>query len=81
MLIGAAVVVCMAAGVVAQTMPDFAGSWTLVPDPSAPDGPGFGGLGTAATIVQDVKTPPTARSSSITNGPTSRAAARPSKRR
>ncbi|HVZ20361.1 MAG TPA: type II toxin-antitoxin system HicA family toxin [Vicinamibacterales bacterium] len=56
MLIGAAAVVCLAAGVVAQTMPDFAGTWTLVPDPNAPDGPGFGGLGTAATIVQDAKT-------------------------
>ena len=52
---------CLAAGVVAQTTPNFSGTWTLVPDPNAPQAAGrgggmFGGLGTTATIAQDAKT-------------------------
>jgi hypothetical protein len=53
----AAVTICAAlvvltASVFAQTAPNFAGKWTLVPDPSAPTG-GMGGLGQTATVVQD----------------------------
>ena len=43
----------------AQDKPNFAGSWTLVPDPNATQGGGRGGgggLGQAATITQDAKT-------------------------
>ena len=52
---------CLAAGVLAQTTPNFSGTWTLVPDPNAPTAAGrgggmFGGLGTTATIAQDAKT-------------------------
>jgi hypothetical protein len=36
----------------AQT-PNFAGKWTLVPNPSAPPGPFSGGLGQEAAITQD----------------------------
>lgn len=41
-----------------QAHPNFAGKWTLVPDANAPSGPGrgVGGLGEAATIVQDSTT-------------------------
>jgi hypothetical protein len=60
MLMCAASVALGAAGVLAQAAPNFAGKWTLVPDATAPQGGGrgggFGGLGTAATIVQDDKT-------------------------
>jgi hypothetical protein len=55
--------VCLAAGMLAQTTPSFSGTWTLVPDPNAPQAAGrgrgggmFGGLGTTATIAQDAKT-------------------------
>jgi len=51
-LIGFAVIL-FAAVASAQT-PNFAGKWTLVPNPGAPAGPG--GLGTEATITQDAKT-------------------------
>ena len=52
---------CLAAGVLAQTTPNFSGTWTLVPDPNAPQvaggrGRGGGMLGTTATIGQDAKT-------------------------
>ena len=46
----------IAATVIAQTPPNFAGKWTLVPDPNAAPaggGRGAGGLGQEATIVQD----------------------------
>lgn len=46
----------VAATVVAQTPPNFAGKWTLVADPNAAPaggGRGVGGLGQEATIVQD----------------------------
>ena len=47
----------IAATVIAQTPPSFAGKWTLVADPNAaPAGGGrggMGGLGQEATIVQD----------------------------
>ena len=42
---------CLAAAASAQT-PNFAGKWTLVPDPAATGGMG-GGLGQEATITQD----------------------------
>jgi hypothetical protein len=54
---------CLVAGMVAQTTPNLSGTWTLVPDPNAPQAAGrgrgggmFGGLGTTATIAQDAKT-------------------------
>jgi hypothetical protein len=52
-----AVIICAAlvvvtASVFAQTAPNFAGKWTLVPDPGAPAG-GMGGLGQTVNIVQD----------------------------
>ena len=46
----------VAATVVAQTPPNFAGKWTLVADPNAAPaggGRGMGGLGQEATIAQD----------------------------
>lgn len=39
---------------IAQAQPNFAGKWTLVPDPNAQGG--MGGLGTDATITQDATT-------------------------
>jgi polyisoprenoid-binding protein YceI len=42
---------CLAAAASAQT-PNFAGKWTMVPDPAATGGMG-GGLGQEATITQD----------------------------
>jgi hypothetical protein len=48
-----AILVSVAAAAQAQT-PNFAGKWTLVPDPAA-QGPG-GGLGQSATIKQDATT-------------------------
>lgn len=46
-----------AAGLVAQAKPNFAGKWTLVPDPNAlPGGQGRGGLGQSITIEQTDKT-------------------------
>ena len=38
----------------AQAPPNFAGKWTLVPDPNTPAG--MGGLGQEATITQDAST-------------------------
>ena len=48
----------VATGLLAQTPPNFAGKWTLVPDANAPagGGRGMGGLGQTATIVQDANT-------------------------
>jgi hypothetical protein len=41
----------------AQTPPNFAGKWTLVPDANgAGGGRGMGGIGESATIVQDTNT-------------------------
>jgi opacity protein-like surface antigen len=56
--LAAAAVLLMAALLSAQAPPNFAGKWTLVPDPNAPagGGRGMGGLGQAATIVQDAST-------------------------
>jgi hypothetical protein len=51
------VMLALAASVLmAQTPPNFAGKWTLVPDASAPAGGGRGSLGQTATIVQDANT-------------------------
>ena len=36
----------------AQTPPNFAGKWTVIPDPAA-TGPGMGGVGQSAVIKQD----------------------------
>lgn len=51
----AAVLIVIAAGVSAQTPPNFAGKWTLVPDPAAP-APGGMPPSSTLTIVQDEKT-------------------------
>lgn len=40
--------------VAAQAPPNFAGKWTLVPDPNSPAG--MGGLGQEANITQDAST-------------------------
>jgi hypothetical protein len=62
----AAVAMLMLAAVPsAQAPPDFAGKWTLVPDPTAAGGRGAGGLGQTATIVQDVATLTITRSSQM----------------
>ena len=56
---GALALVVAAAPAVAQEKPNFAGSWTMVPDPNAPQGGGrggMGGLGQAFTITQDATT-------------------------
>jgi hypothetical protein len=45
-----------ASALMAQTPPNFAGKWTLVPDATAPAGGGRGGLGQTATITQDANT-------------------------
>ena len=54
---GVAALAFIAATVIAQAPPSFAGKWTLVADPNAaPAGGGrggMGGLGQEATIVQD----------------------------
>jgi len=44
-------IICAGALASAQSTPNFAGKWTLVPAPGTPAGPG--GLGTEATITQD----------------------------
>ena len=44
----------LAATVASAQTPNFAGKWTLVPNPSAaPGGPGGGGIGQEAVITQD----------------------------
>jgi hypothetical protein len=49
-----AAVAVLSLGLAAQTTPNFAGKWTLVPDPNAGGGRGgVGGLGQEATIKQD----------------------------
>ena len=50
-VVRAAAIVLITASTFAQTPPSFAGKWTLIADPNAP--PVMGGLGQAATIVQD----------------------------
>jgi hypothetical protein len=55
MSLAAAVLIVIAAAVSAQTPPDFAGKWTLVPDPAAP-APGGMPPSQTLTIVQDAKT-------------------------
>jgi hypothetical protein len=49
-----------AAAAIAQSKPNFAGKWTLVPDPNAPAptgrGRGMGGLGQAFSAEQNDKT-------------------------
>jgi opacity protein-like surface antigen len=54
--LAAAAVLLMATLVSAQAPPNFAGKWSLVPDPNAQAGGGRGGLGQSATIVQDAST-------------------------
>ena len=55
MSLAAAGLIVIAAAVSAQTPPNFAGKWTLVPDPAAP---ATGGMppSPTLTIVQDAKT-------------------------
>lgn len=64
-----AVIVALAAAVMtAQTAPNLAGKWTLVPDPDAPAGGGrgmMGGLGQTATITQDAHTLTIARTTQM----------------
>ncbi|HEU4938283.1 MAG TPA: hypothetical protein VFT39_17620 [Vicinamibacterales bacterium] len=48
----------------AQAPPNFAGKWTLVPDPNAQPGMG-GGLGMEATITQDASTMTITRTTQI----------------
>jgi len=55
MSLAAAVLIVIAAAVSAQTPPNFAGKWTLVPDPAAP-APGGMPPSQTLTIVQDAKT-------------------------
>ena len=49
----AAALVLVTATMLAQAPPNFAGKWTLVPDPNAAQGAGMGGIGQTATIEQD----------------------------
>ncbi len=51
----AAALILGTAFVAAQALPNFAGKWSLVPDPNTPGG-GMGGLGQEATITQDAAT-------------------------
>jgi hypothetical protein len=51
----AVAVVLATALTLAQAPPNFAGKWTLVPDPNAQGG-GMGGLGQEASITQDAST-------------------------
>jgi len=58
-LVVTAAIVTSSLAVLAQTRPNFAGKWTLVPDPNAaaPAGRGRGGgLGQVFTAAQDEKT-------------------------
>jgi polyisoprenoid-binding protein YceI len=55
--LAAAAVLLMAALLSAQAPPNFAGKWTLVPDPNAPAGGGRGmAMSPAVTVVQDAST-------------------------
>jgi hypothetical protein len=53
--LAAAVLIAIAGVGLAQSPPNFAGKWTLVPDPAAP-APGGMPPSAALTIVQDAKT-------------------------
>ena len=60
-LVSTAALVLSTVAAFAQAKPNFAGKWTMVPDPAAPAGGGRGGgfgggLGPSATIAQDEKT-------------------------
>jgi len=58
-LIVGALSLVLAAPLARAQQPNFAGTWTLVPDPNAPTGGrggGGGGLGQGGTIAQDAKT-------------------------
>src|SRR5262245_6617837 len=61
-LLSSAAILVLTIGVLTQAKPNFAGNWTVVPDPSAAAGGGggrgggFGGLGQGGTITQDDKT-------------------------
>lgn len=59
LILGALSLVFAATTATAQDKPNFAGTWTLVPDPNAAGGGGRGGgggLGQGGTITQDAKT-------------------------
>jgi Spy/CpxP family protein refolding chaperone len=51
-ILSVAAVVLMAAGLVAQAKPSFAGEWKIVADPSDGDGGRGGGPGIDLTITQ-----------------------------
>jgi hypothetical protein len=60
-MVGVLTMVVAAATTIAQSKPNFAGKWTLVPDPNAAAGGGGrggrgGGLGNEFTAAQDDKT-------------------------
>ena len=62
-IVALALTLSAASTVMAQAKPNFAGKWTLVPDPNAPAGGGggrgrggLGGLGQGGTIEQNDKT-------------------------
>ncbi len=59
-LVGAAALVLMASSLLAQSKPNFAGTWSMVTDPNAQGGGGgrggFGGFGQEATVTQDATT-------------------------
>ena len=65
MTVAAAVLIVIAAAVSAQTPPNFAGKWTLVPDPAGPPAGTMGAPSTSLTIVQDEKTMTVTRTTQI----------------
>jgi hypothetical protein len=64
MTMAAAVLIVIAVAVSAQAPPNFAGKWTLVPDPAAHAG-GMGTPSPAVTIVQDAATLTMTRTSPV----------------
>jgi hypothetical protein len=56
LIAGALSLVFAASAAQAQDKPNFAGTWTLCPEPTADGGVAGGGLGQIATITQDAKT-------------------------
>jgi len=64
MFVVAVALACGAAPTWAQSKPNFAGNWTVVPDPNAPAG-GMMGMGPDMTIAQDEKTITITRSSQM----------------
>jgi hypothetical protein len=65
MSLAAAVSIVIAGVVSAQTPPNFAGKWTLVPDPAGPAPGSMGAPSPSLTIVQDEKTLTVTRTTQI----------------